>query len=78
LSFARRRLDDGERVIVQLSAHGAALPATLRAHDVAATLTLDEPSRPYAPGQLAVLYDPADPDLVVGAATVARHALVVT
>jgi tRNA U34 2-thiouridine synthase MnmA/TrmU len=35
---------------------------------------LDLPTRPVAAGQTAVLYEPDDPDLVVGTAIVAQHA----
>ena len=36
-------------------------------------LTFDEPQRAMAPGQAAVLYDLADPDVVVGGGTVCRR-----
>jgi tRNA-uridine 2-sulfurtransferase len=72
LQFARRVPDDGAAVLVQSSAHGAAVPAMLCTAGPA-SLHFDGPSRGVAPGQLVVLYDPADPDLVLGAATVARR-----
>jgi tRNA-specific 2-thiouridylase len=60
-------------VLAQASAHGTAVPATLTG-DARPRLDLDAPARPVAPGQLCVLYDPSDPDRVLGAATVARAA----
>jgi len=68
LSWARATRPS--RVLVQTSAHGAAVEATLDARG--AWLALARLVRPVAPGQLAVLYDADDPDLVVGAATVGR------
>jgi len=62
------------RVLVQASAHGPALAATLSDGD-GLIAVLDRAARPAAPGQLAVFYDHEDPDLVLGAATVARRAL---
>jgi tRNA-specific 2-thiouridylase len=70
--WARSPFVDGAAVLVQTSAHGAASPATLRIFETT-RLEFEHPVRPVAPGQLAVLYDPGDPDLVVGAATVARR-----
>jgi tRNA-uridine 2-sulfurtransferase len=61
-------------VLVQTSAHGPAAPAVLSA-DGGLAVRLERRVRPVAPGQLAVFYDPEDPDLVLGAATVARRAL---
>ena len=62
-------------VLVQTSAHGTPASATLHA-EPPLRLSLHHRIRPVAPGQLAVLYDPADPDVVLGAATVARRASV--
>jgi len=48
----------GDRVGVQLRAHGRELPATLAGVDDAGVrLHLDEPTAAVAPGQLAALYD---------------------
>ncbi len=53
---------------VQLRAHGAPLPVTVRAGEAGGwLLELGEPARGIAPGQAAVLYDG---DVVVGSATV--------
>jgi tRNA-specific 2-thiouridylase len=67
------------RVLAQLSAHGAPRPATVversgpdQAGGFCAVLSFDEPQRPVAPGQLVALYDPDQPELVIGSATVAR------
>jgi len=62
---------DGDRVVVQCSAHGEARPATLREVDAAAgsmTIAWDAPHRRVAPGQSVVCYDP-DGDWVLGAGT---------
>jgi tRNA-specific 2-thiouridylase len=61
-------------VLLQTSSHGAAVEAVLTAEGGLAA-RLDQPGRPVAAGQLAVFYDRADPDLVLGAATVARRSL---
>lgn len=65
---------DSVAVLVQTSAHGAAVPATVRVNSPT-RVVLHERIRPVAAGQLAVFYDPADHDAVLGAATVARTAL---
>jgi tRNA-specific 2-thiouridylase len=70
LTFARTPLDDEQRVLVQCSAHGSALAATLR-HDGRWWLVLDAPARPVAPGQSVVLYRVDEPAVVEGAAIVA-------
>jgi tRNA-specific 2-thiouridylase len=72
LSWTGAPLRRHARVQVQTSAHGAPVDAVLHQIGTTAELALDRPCRPVAPGQLAVLYDPADVDRVVGAATVAR------
>jgi tRNA-specific 2-thiouridylase len=72
VTWARRALHEGDRVLVQSSAHGAVAPATLRI-GASARLEFELPVRPVAPGQLAVFYDTDDPELVVGAATIARR-----
>jgi tRNA-specific 2-thiouridylase len=69
LTFSHGELDDGARVLVQWSAHGLAVPATLR-HGGYWTLALDETARPVAPGQTVVMYEPLDPSIVIGAAIV--------
>jgi len=74
--WPRARLDDGSPVLVQLSAHGAAVPARLSGD--ADSVVLDQRVRPVAAGQLAAFYDPCDPELVVGAATVMSAAAVTT
>jgi tRNA-specific 2-thiouridylase len=57
----------GGRALVQSSAHGRVFSAEY-AGDL---LVTDEPQRPVAPGQTVALYDPADPDNVVGSALAA-------
>jgi tRNA-specific 2-thiouridylase len=51
------------RVTAQCSAHGRALPATVRPDGAGASVVWDEPERRVAPGQSVVLYDG---DVVVG------------
>jgi len=73
LRWARAPRTRGEGLLVQTSAHGEAVPATLESRDGLA-LGLVRPVRPVAAGQLAVFYDTSDPDLVIGSATVERRA----
>lgn len=71
VSASDAALVDGDRVWVQTSAHGAARRAVLRAaRDW--SVVFDEPIRPVAPGQSVVFYDDLDPEVVRGAAVVAR------
>src|ERR1039458_6053279 len=67
LQWARTPAEAGATMLVQTSAHGAPAPATLDG----GRIVFGVPVRPVAAGQLAVFYDVADPDLVLGAATVA-------
>jgi tRNA-specific 2-thiouridylase len=69
LSFSHGELGDGAAVLAQCSAHGRAMPATLR-HDGHWWLELDSPSRPVAAGQSVVMYRVDDPAVVEGAAIV--------
>jgi tRNA-specific 2-thiouridylase len=69
LSFSHGELSDGAPVLAQCSAHGRALPATLR-HDDHWWLEFETPSRPVAAGQSVVLYRVDDPAVVEGAAIV--------
>jgi len=70
ITSSRRALRDADPVLVQWSAHGTAVAATLRAsprwHVELATR-----ARPVAPGQTIVFYRPDDPAIVAGAATIA-------
>ncbi len=64
----------GERPLaglVQVRAHGEAMPATIEADGAGVRIGLDEPAYGIAPGQAAVYYDG---DRVVGSATVAATA----
>ena len=63
------QLSPGTRVLVQVSAHGRVLEATLSG-DGRSVLVLSEAVRPVAPGQTVVLYDAADTDVVIGAGVV--------
>ena len=61
---------NGDRIHVQIRAHGDALPATLYLNDEnMVTIQLDEPVRGLAAGQAAVMYDGTR---VIGSATVSR------
>jgi tRNA-specific 2-thiouridylase len=73
LSWSGAPLPLPAAVLVQTSAHGVPAGAVLSADGSGAEL--DRPGRPVAAGQLAVFYDHDDPDLVIGAATVARRVL---
>ena len=70
MTFSHDQLTDGDRVLAQWSAHGHAVPATVRRGD-RWWLELDETARPVAQGQTVVLYEPLDPTIVVAAAIVA-------
>ncbi len=61
---------DGRRVRAQCSAHGRALPATLRRRD-GWRVVFDEPARPVAAGQSVVWYAEERPELVEGAGVAA-------
>ncbi len=69
LTFARESLADGSRVLAQWSAHGAAIPATLRGAG-RWWLEMAAPVRPVAAGQSVVFYAPDEPSVVMGAALV--------
>ena len=57
-------LPPGGRAIAQVSAHGRPAACTV---DPGPVVRFDVPQRPVAPGQTVALYDPADPDAVLGA-----------
>jgi len=57
---------------LQVRAHGAGVPARVRAVGSGAQVRVDGPLRGVAPGQSAVLYGGADGDRVLGQATVDR------
>jgi tRNA-specific 2-thiouridylase len=63
------RFNGGEAVLAQLSAHGRAVGARLERVG-GDRLVLVRPVRPVGAGQSAVLYDPMDPEVVLGAALV--------
>ncbi len=52
--------------VAQLSAHGRPVPALVRRVPGGIAVTFTVPQRRVAPGQTVALYDPADPDVVVG------------
>ncbi|HLG68428.1 MAG TPA: tRNA 2-thiouridine(34) synthase MnmA [Acidimicrobiales bacterium] len=61
----------GARALAQVSAHGRAAPCTVAVRRGEAAVEFDEPQRPVAPGQTVALYDPSDPDAVLGAGVAA-------
>lgn len=66
-------LDAPRRVLAKVRSTQAPVPATLLPEgDAALRCVFEEPQRAVAPGQAAVFYDAADPDLVVGGGTIAR------
>ncbi len=73
LTFAREALADGTPVLAQWSAHGVAVPATLRGAG-RWWLELATPARPVAAGQSVVFYAPGEPSVVMGAALVEESA----
>ena len=52
--------------VVQLSAHGRPVPATVRQIPDGIAVAFVTPQRRVAPGQTVALYAPGDPDVVVG------------
>jgi tRNA-specific 2-thiouridylase len=61
---------DGIDGLAQCSAHGPALPCSLRADGEGLSLRFTTPQRRVAPGQTVAFYDPVRPDLVVGSGVV--------
>lgn len=59
----------GQAVIVQVSAHGAPLEAVLVGGE-SPRIELGTPERLVAPGQTVALYDPDDPEVVLGSGMV--------
>ncbi len=66
ITWTHLPLDDGAAVVAQLSAHGRPTAARLIGGADGPVLRFGAPVRPVAPGQTVALYDPADPDVVVG------------
>jgi len=68
-------LEAPRRVLAKIRYAQAAAAATVApAAAGAVALTFEAPQRAVAPGQAAVFYDAADPDLVVGGGTIRRRA----
>ncbi len=69
LTWVHDPLVGGARAVAQVSAHGRPIPCTVEAGDDEPGLMIrcDSPQRPVAPGQTVALYDPEDPDAVIGA-----------
>ena len=70
VSWIARPPAPGAELVVQIRAHGAAIPATLEAAgNGAATIRFAQPQRGVAPGQLVAFYDGEE---VLGGGTIAR------
>ena len=67
LTWVDGALDPGAVAIAQVSAHGRPAACTFVVDDGIPAVSFSERQRPVAPGQTIALYDPADPDAVVGA-----------
>jgi tRNA-specific 2-thiouridylase len=67
LTWTASALGRASAVIAQVSAHGRPVPATFGVDDGHACVRFGAPIRPVAPGQTVALYDPTDPDRVLGA-----------
>jgi len=70
LSFTHDEPGNRDEVLIQCSAHGRVVRATV-VRDPSWALRLHEPARPVAPGQTVVMYRIDEPSIVVGAAIVA-------
>ncbi len=69
VTWAAGPAGEGAPVLVQCSAHGPAWPARWVAGAPGGpSVRFAEPQRRVAPGQTVAIYDPADPDAVVGSA----------
>ena len=66
-TWVKDPLPIGGRALVQTSAHGRVFGAEYAGD----SLLADEPQRPVAAGQTVALYDPAEPDTVIGSAIAA-------
>jgi tRNA-specific 2-thiouridylase len=54
-------------VVAQVSAHGRPAPCVYEWDAGGPAVRFDDRQRPVAPGQTVALYDPAEPDVVLGA-----------
>lgn len=72
--IAAGRLGGRERVLAKIRyAHTPAAATAIPLGDDRVRLAFDEAQRAVAPGQAAVFYDLADPDLVLGGGTIRRN-----
>ncbi|MBU6496308.1 MAG: tRNA 2-thiouridine(34) synthase MnmA [Acidobacteria bacterium] len=67
----RITLSDGDAVLAQTSAHGEPRPGRLYVDEQGWRVEFERPERAVAVSQSVVLYDPQEPERVVGAAQVA-------
>ena len=63
-------LADGSGALAQCSAHGPAVPCTVRTAGDGLTVGFANAQRRVAPGQTVALYDPGRPDSVLGSGVV--------
>jgi tRNA-uridine 2-sulfurtransferase len=66
LAFTDGPVPFGAAVLLQTSAHGRPVPGHLRGSPAEPVVQFARPQRPVAPGQTLALYDPEDPDRVLG------------
>jgi tRNA-specific 2-thiouridylase len=62
---------DGQRVLARVRSTREPSPGRLAMKDGAASVVFDQPEEGVAPGQASVLYDPADPNRVLGGGFIA-------
>jgi len=62
--------DGAVLALAQCSAHGRAVPCTVRSAPGGVSVAFTEPQRRVAPGQTIALYDPSRPDSVLGSGIV--------
>jgi tRNA-uridine 2-sulfurtransferase len=67
MTWVGQALGDGSTAVAQVSAHGRPFLCTLEAGPNALVARFNEAQRLVASGQTVALYDPTDPDSVVGA-----------
>jgi tRNA-uridine 2-sulfurtransferase len=67
LTWVDRPVVGGARAVAQVSAHGRPAPCTVAQAAEGMVVCFDEPQRAVAPGQTVALYDPRDPDALLGA-----------
>jgi len=67
VTWVDRPLAAGASALAQVSAHGRPAACTYEVAGDGPAVRFVDPQRPVAPGQTVALYDPTDPDAVLGA-----------